>query len=165
MAHISPSDILIDSHGVAVALMRRKGKAHRRPLRLHYPTNPAWEPGTGPVSLLARWAAIRQSPGFFSLEATEPLGKASLPVVVERALALVEATALPGFYFGSHSPRIGGFNELLNLQFTQIWVMQRLDWTSDTRFQVYHDSRILPTPMSSLFIAHMRTVAPQLASP
>lgn len=157
VAHLTPEDVNVTMHGITANLTHRKGKALRRPLVLEYPADPSWCPGTGPHHLLQRWLDIRP-PGrnLFAVRAAAPLGSASLAHAVARALDLVGVAPPPGFYFGSHSPRIGGFNELVHLQFTKVWLMHRLDWSSEAMFSVYFDSRILFTADSDWFFGHLR---------
>ena len=57
-------------------------------------------------------------------------------------LHLVRAQDPAGFFYGSHSATIGGFNSLSQLQSSREWIMQRLDWTDDAMFRVYYDSRV-----------------------
>lgn len=147
MAHVSPVHIVFSDFGLTAALRHRKGKSLRRPLPVRYLSNLNCVSQTTPIDLLRRWAAVHpQSAGFFHLDVSGALGTAKLSHGVDRALALISATAPPGFYFGSHNPRIGGFNELLNLQFTKMWIMQRMDWASESMFQVYFDKSNCPHP-------------------
>lgn len=57
---------------------------------------------------------------------------------------------------GSGSPRIGDLNELLGLQFTRHWVMQRMVCTSGNMFSVYFNSRIAVTDDSNWFFGKRR---------
>ena len=166
MAHVKESDLRFHdgpSGGLTALLTHRKG-AKLRPLYLAYPANPDWGDAAGPPALLHRWRSLRPpSEGFFNVRAGTPLGAADLALGVSRALALVRTTAPDGFYYGSQSPRIGGFNELLNLQYTREWVMTRMDWGSEM-FMVYFDSRIVLISLSGWFFGHLRR-APQPTPP
>lgn len=53
-----------------------------------------------------------------------------------RALLLPTASALTVFIYTSHSSRIGGYNELLNLRFPKEWIMRRLDYESEQMLRV-----------------------------
>lgn len=64
-----------------------------------------------------------------------------------------------GSFYGSPSPKIGGFNELVALSFPHIWIMQHLDCSSEQMFPVYFDSRISAITASHFFFEHMRTRA------
>lgn len=99
--------------------------------------------------MLRRWIDRRPpSAGLFNLRADQALGAADLSAGLATALSAVNASPPAGYYYGSHSLRIGGFDELVNLQFTKPWLMQRLDWSSEAMFQVYYDSRIVVAAVS-----------------
>ena len=118
VAHLAHDDVTVNADGISSKLTHRKGKSPRRPLILHYPQNPACETDSGPTSLIQRWISRRlASPGLFNLRYNQRLDGAHLSEAVTRALQLVSAAAPPTFYYGSHSPRIGGVNQLVNLQF------------------------------------------------
>lgn len=74
---------------------------------------------------------------------------------VESVLDDLQICAPDGFFCGSHSPRVGEFNELLGLQFKCDWIMQRKDWTSETMFSVYFDSCSTVTEYSYWCFRHM----------
>lgn len=159
VAHVAAGDVVITVQGVRAKLTHRKGKSLRRPLLLPYAANPAWPPGRGPHNLLQRWLDMRPaSDGFFNLRAGARLGTASLGAALERALFAIGVQAPDGYYYGSHSPRIGGLNELVNLQFSKEYIMRRLDWSSDGMFGVYFDTRISFTEASKFFFAHLRAI-------
>lgn len=151
VAHVAPADVTVNDSGIITArLAHRKAKPLNRPLVLPYLANPALEPGTSPQDLLRRWFSVRPpGAGLFNLRDDQPLGAANLSAGLSIALKVVNASPPAGFYYGSHSLRIGGFNELVNLQFTKAWLMQRLDWASEVMFQVYFNSRIVVTPVSA----------------
>ena len=160
VANVSSSDVQITPGGVSVKITRRKGKARRRPLQVSYLTSPTWQRGTSPRDLLLRWNRMRPpSAGYFDLSPGAKLGSANLSRGMELVLHLVGAQAPAGFYYGSHSARIGGFNCLLQLQFSREWIMQRLDWTDDAMFRVYYDSRITACEDSKWFFAHLHPSA------
>lgn len=147
--HMTTDDCLVTPLEISAVLTHRKGKAFRRPLRLRYTANPDWSRDTSPHCLLQRWLAVRPH--------GSRLFNSSLSHAMSRALTLVGASPPAGFYYGSHSPRIGGFNALTLLQFGPTWIMHRLDWASDAMFSTYFDSRILLTPDSEWFFAHLRS--------
>lgn len=119
VAHRGVDDIAVTTDLIDVKLSHRNGKS-RRPLLLPYPSQP-WDSGTSPQYLLFRWQSVRpQSDGYFNLRTAQPLGTADLAVTVARVLSIVNASAPKGYYFGSHSPRIGGLNELVNLGFPKV---------------------------------------------
>lgn len=160
VAHLKPSDITFRDGGVEAVLFRKGQRRHSRPLRIDYPRSEDWEEGSTSVDLLEKWKAIRPpSAGFFDLQVRDKAGTASLRAGLERALSLVKAEAEKGYYYATHSPRIGGFNELVQLGFSRAWLMHRLDWASEAMFQVYFDGSIRSTPDSEWFFAHMRAPA------
>lgn len=81
-----------------------------------------------------------------------------LPNAVFCALQCIGAVAPYNCYYGFHGRRIGGFNELLGLQLTREWIMQRMDWSAENMFSVYFDSHITVSADSDWFSGHMRTV-------
>ena len=99
------------------------------------------------------------SAGYFELSPGAKLGFANVSRGMEVVLHLVGAQAPAGFYYGLHSARIGGFNSPLQLQFSREWIMQRLDWTDDTMFRVYYNSRITACEDSKRFFAHLHPSA------
>jgi len=134
----------------------RKAKLSSRPLILAYPPNLVWELGKGPHLLMAKWEAMKPaSVGFLNLRAQEHLRAAILGDAVRSVLKRTGISAPEGYYYGLHSARIGDFNELCCLQFSRTWVMHRLDWTSESMFQVFFDSRISRSPDSDWFFAHL----------
>lgn len=155
LLHLMVADVVLDPTGAWASLFRRKGKLARRALRLFYPENPHWGP-SNPIALLRRWVLMRP-PGnrFFNVTFSPTGACASLQTCVARAVALAGIEIPTGCYFSSHSPRIGGFNELLGLQYTREFIMHRLDWVSEAMLRVYTDTRIVPTEHSRLFFAHM----------
>lgn len=160
VAHVAPSDIAVTSAAISVTLTHRKGKLHQRPLRLGYPANPD-STRPGPVDLMMKWAVLRpHSSGFFNLTSHERLGVAHLGRAMGAALELVGKHPPKGFFYASHSARIGGYNELLGLGFTDGWIMARLDWASPAMLQVYYDSSISVTAASRWLFAHMLPMAP-----
>lgn len=58
----------------------------------------------------------------------------SLSCSVSQVLVNLRITTPVGFYYESHYPCIGGFNEILCPQFTREWMMQRLGWKSENMF-------------------------------
>lgn len=154
---LAPSEIEVSSESIRVTIHRRKGKLRRRPLLLTYPANQKWGDSATPHALLLRWLSLR-SPGdtFFNGTSGASLDEVGLRRAVSGAVASVGVKAPPGYYFASHSPRIGGLNELVNLHFPKPWIMHRLDWESEAMFQVYYDGQIRLTAASSWFFAHLR---------
>lgn len=65
------------------------------------------------MDLLKKWNSCRPaSVGFFDRIVSSTDGTANLGDGLKIALDSVGATVEHGFYYGSHSPRIGAFNEL-----------------------------------------------------
>lgn len=160
VAHLQDSDVTVTDAGVTAVLTHRKAKSRQRPLRLSYPRCAAWTMLDSPLELFKKWHSLRPPHlGFFNIRHSRRLGTADLGVAVEHAVAFVGASAPEGCFYASHSARIGGYNELLGLQFTREWIMTRLDWTSPNMIQVYFDSRISVTAASEFFFAHMRPTA------
>lgn len=150
VAHFRRDHLVVDDAGLQVSLFRRKGKSVRRPLILRYDINPAW-PSSNPVALVQRWAQQQTEPSAsFSTSLTDAL---------QRALLLSAQTPPSGCVFSSHSPRIGGYNALLGLQFPKEWIMRRLDWESDQMLRVYLDTTVSVTDDSRWFFAHLRPSA------
>lgn len=157
-SHMGPDDLEISAaRGITARLVYRKAKATARPLVLSIPVSDKWEGGRGPHDLFFRWRACRPvSRGLFDLRAGQVLGSAKLGVALSTVLGELGIRAEEGFHYASHSLRIGAFNELLNLQFSRAWILQRLDWGSEAMFQVYFDSRMATTADSGWFFAHLR---------
>ena len=84
------------------------------------------------------------------------LGQASLRVALDQVLQHLELSAPDGFYYGTHSARIGGFNELSLLQFSKVFLMHRLDWSTESMFRTYYDGLITRSPDSDWFFAHLQ---------
>ena len=154
--HVSVADITVTSAVFTVTLTHHKGRSHRRPLHLTYLCRAAWSPGSSPIDLLVKWSAIRPtSPGFFNLRTGARLGTARLSAAMDRAQLLTGTTEPPGHYYGSHSTRIGGCNELRGLGFGAAWIINRLDWVAFAMLQVYYNSRLSVTAAPRWFFAHM----------
>lgn len=148
MAHLYRRDLRCDSSGLTASFYRRKGRSIRRPLILHYPRSSTWGP-SNPLSLIERW--------FPSVLESGPAFPMTLSTSLHRALNLAHVQPPDGCTYSSHSPRIGGYNELLVLQFSKEYIMRRLDWDSEAMLRVYHDSRIVVTDPSRWFFAHLLT--------
>lgn len=156
LAMVQPDDLVLSDQGVTAWLRKRKGKSLRRTLLVHYPVQPAWSL-SNPVALLVKWATFRsRSAGFFDVASEESAGFTDLSTSLRRSLVLIGASAPAGCYYGSHSCRIGGFNELFLLGFSREWILRRLDWGSELMFRVYMDSSIVVSAHSSWFFAHLR---------
>lgn len=155
--HVAPEDVeFAEDHGLSVRLVYRKAKPTARPLLLRFPYNPAWEVGSGPNDVLSRWDALRPGGrGFFNLRSQDELGAASLGSSLKVVLSELDIAAPSGYYYASHSARIGAFNELAGLGFSKVWLLHRMDWTSEAMFKVYFDSRIERTLDSEWFFAHL----------
>lgn len=152
-------DLVWTEEGLEVHLTRRKGVAasyKRRPLFSRMLSSPSWTTHRSPIYLIRRWASLRPELPLFFQQSTSP---PSLAIAMDLSARAVGLTAPPNCYFGSHSPSIGGFNELLCLGFPRLWVMQRLDWTSEQMFSVYFDSRISSSVDAHWFFAHMHPTA------
>lgn len=159
VAAVRASDITWTSDYIQVHVTRRKGaprQARRRPLLLQLLTSPVWAAESSPLSLLRKWRDTRPDNELFFQSQS---GRPSLAAAVDLVVSRLGLTPPPDCYYSSHSPRIGGFNELLCLQFSRMWIMQRLDWTAENMFSVYYDSRISTTAASHWFFGHMRPTA------
>lgn len=146
VSHFRRAHLAVDASGVRATIYRRKGKSVRRPLILRYDNNPSWG-RLNPVSLLSRWAEEQKDP-------TAEFG-ISLGEALNRALLLTGQLAPDGCYYSAHSPRIGGYKELTNLQFPKECIMRRLDWEADAMLRVYSDTTITVTDDSRWFFAHL----------
>lgn len=141
-------DVVIADAIIVASIFRRKGKSIRRPLMLRYSSSDTWT-ASNPVALIQRWVLSHTDP--------EAVMTPSLSDALDRSLALVNGNAPAGCCYSSHSPRIGGYNELLGLGFSKEWIMRRLDWESEAMLRVYLDSSIVPTDHSRWFFAHLRS--------
>lgn len=83
------------------------------------------------------------------------MGTANLSPATSLSLLRVGAVPQKGFFYSSHSARIGAYNEGLGIGFADAWIMNRLDWVSIEMLQVYFDSNISVTAASRLIFAHM----------
>lgn len=147
MSRIQSKDVSIEDNGVTEKILRWKGKNIRRPLIIRYPMCGAWTE-KNPVSLLKKWISSHSDP----LSVMHP----SLNDCIQRALHLVQSATPQGCRYTSHSPRIGGHNELLGLRFSKEWIMRILDWESEAMLRVYMDGKVVPTDHSRWLFAHLR---------
>ena len=116
---VRSQDVSIDSDGVSMVFMKRKGKALYRLLQPRYPCSPKWD-ACNLVALLRKWAILRlQSAGFFDTVRSTTIGTADLAASMRRVLLLTGKVSPQGFCYGSHSARIGGLNELFVLGFSR----------------------------------------------
>lgn len=151
--HLSATDVRFSGDEVTVTLFRRKGKSIRRPLILTYP---AGSDVANPIALFKRWVTVRSDGArFFNMVPSGCEQPSSLGTALEHALSISNLRAPEGYVYRSHSPRIGGFNELLCLQFPTGYILRRLDWASETMMHVYADTSIRVTDDSRFFFAHM----------
>lgn len=152
---VLPEDLMFTSTYLRVRMRKRKGKALNRPLLLDFPRSPTW--GTdNPIALLEKWSHIRpDSPGFFDIRPARFAGTADLGMALLRCLLRLRANAPSGCYYGSHSPRIGSFNELFHLRLPREMIMRRFDWANTGMFIVYTDGKITTTPDSRWFFGHL----------
>lgn len=147
MAHLQHKDIILDSSGLTVTFFRRNGRSVRRPLTLQYPMASNWGPAH-PIALVEKWLPSTGNSG--------PVFSMPLSHALQRAMVLTGIQPPKGCTYSAHSPRIGGYNELLVLQFPKEYIMRRLDWDSEAMLRVYHDSRIVVSDPSRWFFAHLR---------
>ena len=153
---VRSDDVSFHPSFIRARLRKRKGKAVNRPIYIDYPRNPRWS-DVNPISLLEKWSTFRPSSGgFFDLRERPTAGSADLGSSLRACLLRLRTRAPPGFYFGSHSPRIGSFNELFLLNFPREYIMRRLDWVNSDMFLVYTDSQIVVTPDSKWVFEHLR---------
>lgn len=149
---------MLEASGVYVTVRKRKSKALLRHLFLCNTTHPGMGPAN-PVSLLFKWATFCLfSTRFFDTNTSWRAGAAHLDATMHRVLLLTSQVPC-GCYYGSQSPRIGGFNELFVLCFMCEWNLCRLNWSSNSLFLVSVDLRIVVPVHSSWFFAHLRTTA------
>lgn len=83
--------------------------------------------------------------GLFNFSAHIGIGRPGLGDALRRVLDFMQITDPDGFFYGSHRHKIEGFNELVNVQLLRAWLMQLMDWYSESMFQVYFYRRILTT--------------------
>lgn len=140
-------DVVVEDDLIVASIFRRKGKSIRRPLLLRYSRSDMWTEDN-PFYLIRKWVLSHSDP--------EAVMTPRLADALDRSLALVNHEAPLGCRYTSHSPRIGGYNELLGLGFAKEWMMKRLDWESEAMLRVYLDSAIVPTDHSRWFFAHLR---------
>lgn len=134
-----------EEKGVQVKMNSRKGKQLDRPLYLTCPVKGDWELGRGVQNLLFPWARVcPESEGLLKLR-HGALGTNNLGSELQRELRSAEVMEPKGYLYGSNSPRIRAFNELVILKFLRAWPMNRLDWSMEGLFQVYYESQIVST--------------------
>ena len=75
--------------------------------------------------------------------------------MVTRALTVAQVQAPDGYFYSSHSPWIGGYNELRMAGLSRERIMARLDWETESMMRVYMDSRLTVTAQTSYFFAHV----------
>lgn len=148
LSRLRRRDVVLSGSVMVASIFRRKGRSVRRPLILRYANCSKW-PVVNPIALLSRWLSSHAA-------SPDAVMTASLSDSLAQALLLVNATAPDGCRYSSHSPRIGGYNELLGLGFSKEWIMRRLDWESEAMLRVYLDGSIVPTDHSRWFFAHLR---------
>ena len=152
---VRSDDITFTPSLMRARIRKRKGKALNRPFYLDYPRCASWT-SDNPIALLQKWATFRpDSPGFFDLRPRPLIGSADLGSALRSCLLRVREVAPRGFYYGSHIPRIGAFNELFLLKLPREFIMRRLDWVNEDMFMVYMDSMIVVTPHSKWFFDHL----------
>lgn len=117
MHNIRCKDMIFEEGTLEVSFYRRKGKSVRRPLILRYKNNPDWPVGN-PFWCIRRWHAFQPADGRFLLSLTDSL---------QHFLAMIRITQPEHCHCSGHSPRIGGYKELLVLRFAKEWIMRRLD--------------------------------------
>lgn len=144
--HVCKKDIVVDDSGITATLFRRKGRSVQRPLIICYPRSPDWEPAHS-IALVDKWLAMAHSGPAFPMPLSDAL---------QRVLLLSGTQPPSGCTYSAHSLRISGYNELLGVQFTEEFLMRRLDWDSEAMLRVYFDSRICFTNHSRWFFAHLR---------
>ena len=146
-AHVGDGNITVTAPDVTGNLTcGKEQRAYRLPLHFRYRCNLTWPASTSPIDWLLKWCAVRlSSPEFFKLVAGSRLGTAHLGAAVSRALHLTATEAPLGHYYGSHSARIGGFDELLGLGFGSAWIVNRLHWVAAGMLKVYYESRLSVT--------------------
>ena len=82
---------------------------------------------------------------------------ADLGSALQSVLVRLRVSPPSGYYYSSHSMRIGSFSELVVLGYRREFIMRRLDWSSDEMFLVYTDSIIHPSASSRCFFAHLES--------
>lgn len=156
-SHVAVLDLKIEEEkGFQVKITLRKSKQLDRPLYLTYALNGYLELGKG-VHHLFFWLSrvLPAIEGLFNLP-PGALWTAILGSGLERAFLASVVTAPTGYQYSSHSPRIGALNELVNLKFSLVWLIHRLNWSTEAMFQVYYYSRIVSTTASGFLFAHLQ---------
>lgn len=141
LAHLisTENNCFLNHNRTQEKMYRRKGKYARRPLVLHYDYSSSWRTENR-ISLLRLWIDGNSD---LTTEFTTPLQFA-----LQRALLQINHTAPAGSYFYSDSRSIGGYKDLLNLQFDKEWMMRSLDWDTEDMLRVYCNRNIATTPDS-----------------
>lgn len=134
--HVAEGDVeFTDYGGMQARLIYRKGKPTSRPVQLRYPPSPRWVDGTGPPLVLRRWWDSRPGGrGLLNLRTGDKLSTASMGSALKVVLHALGVSAPLGYYYGTHSARIGSFNELSALQFAKVWLIHWMDWATEGMF-------------------------------
>lgn len=127
----APDDIRISFMALTVSPRKIKGTELHPPLILRKPETAVWS-AMNPVTPLSKWDAFcPRIAGLSDMILSTELGSAGRAASLHRFLVHSGESAPQSCFYGSHSPRIGGFNELFVPSFTLSWVLHCLDWTSD----------------------------------
>lgn len=149
---ITVDKVLVDdveflADGILYArMMYKNAKPTCQLMQVRYLPNAVFEKGSGPVDVMWRWYEQRPGRKFFNEFIQDVLGAASLSVSLKTVLPAISIYAPSGYFYGLNSAQIGGFNELFVFGFSSVWLIQRLNWTSEGMFKMYFDSRMLLTP-------------------
>lgn len=136
LSHLRCTKLVFYATGVHATIHRRKGKSVRRLLVLRYRLCPSWD-YVNPVALFQKWLALHPD-----LDSGLCL---SLTQFLYRSLSLINASAPLGCCYTSHSPRIGGYIDLMGLQYPKEWIIWRLDLESESMLYVYMNNYIFST--------------------
>lgn len=80
------------------------------------------------LQFMKKWEMYRpQSSRLFDLEKAPEVGTESLGLGLRMTMDAASEAVERGSFYGSHIPRIGGFNELVKLEFAEVSIMHGLD--------------------------------------
>lgn len=114
----------VTATSIRLTMAKRKEKALLRPLVVMYNRNPALVEDNTPFRLATRWSCHNQSDLLFAIDKNSGL---NLATSVAEAQPVVRAEPPSQCIYGSHSPRISSFYELLHLGLPKELIMHRFE--------------------------------------
>lgn len=144
--------------GFYVSLAHREPKKVSLVLSLEYLSNPLLAFVTEQYDFISKWRKMRATGvEFFSFLDDNELGTENFGNSLAAMFHGLGFTPPKGYYYASHSLRIGSFIDLVNLQLSRRGLIQWLDWSTEVIFQAYFYGLITMTADSGLFFVYMRS--------